>query len=97
MNREAMLRILNRTRDVGAVAMADPPAPATCDLLCHASDPRARLWHLLGQWAGMDEAAWSEANFKALYEDIMDIFRDHPEADAWFRAWRAMHPEARLA
>lgn len=97
MNREAMLRILNRTRDVGAVALADPPTLATRDLPCHTSDPRARLWSLLTAWAGMDEAAWPEANVNALREDIMDIFRDHPvEADGWYRAWRAAHPGARL-
>jgi hypothetical protein len=77
-------------------APADAPAPVTCDLLCRVSDPRDRLWICLDAWAGMDEAAWPEANVKALYEDIMDIFREHSEAEAWFREWRATRPEARL-
>ncbi|MBI4537174.1 MAG: hypothetical protein HY712_04365 [candidate division NC10 bacterium] len=60
--------------------------------------PRERLTRHLDAWTGMDEAAWSEANVKALHEDIMDIFRDHPrEADGWFREWRRAHPGARLA
>jgi hypothetical protein len=112
MNREAMLRILNRDRATGPVAMADPPAPATCDLPCRTSDPladvlpptptvyppgpRGRLWGLLDTWTSMDEAAWPEANVKAVFDDIMDIFRDHPEADAWYREWRGKNPEARL-
>ncbi len=48
-------------------------------------------------WTGMDEAAWPEANVKALYEDIMDIFGEYQEADAWFREWRKAHPEGKLA
>ena len=99
MNREAMLRILNRTREAGAAALADPPTPAICDLAYHTSEPpRDRLWRCLDTWASMDEPAWPEANVRALYEDIMDIFHDRPhEADGWFREWRAAHPAARLA
>jgi len=60
--------------------------------------PKARLHQLLATWAWMDESAWPEANVQALYEDILDLFRDHPgEADAWFKEWRAAHPAARLA
>jgi len=44
----------------------------------------------------MDEATWPEANVKAMYDDIMDIFTAHPEAESWFRTWRTAHPEARL-
>lgn len=58
---------------------------------------KAYLWRLLDLWAGMDESPWSEANVTALKDDIMDLFRDHPEANAWFREWRAAHPTARLA
>lgn len=58
-------------------------------------DPKARLSSLLDTWAGMDEAAWAEANVKALYDDLMDIFRDHREADGWYREWRAKNPGAR--
>jgi hypothetical protein len=43
----------------------------------------------------MDEATWPEANVKALYEDIMDIFREYPAAETWFAEWRAAHPGAR--
>jgi hypothetical protein len=64
--------------------------------LCGQADPKARLWDLLDTWAGMDETTWPEANVKALYDDIMDIFGEYPEADGWFREWRAAHPEARL-
>lgn len=96
MNRETMRRILERTRGTGAVALAAPPTPATPDLPCPTSEgPRGRLWVLLSTWAGMDEAVWSEANVRALYDDIMDLFRDYREANAWFREWRAAHPEAR--
>lgn len=68
-----------------------PPDPLT-DLL----HPRERLARYLDTWAGMDESAWPEANVKALYDDIMDLFHAHPEAEAWYRAWRTAHPEARL-
>ncbi len=51
-----------------------------------------RLAGYLDAWAGMDEAVWPEANVKALFEDIMDIFREHPAADGWYRAWRAGRP-----
>jgi hypothetical protein len=69
---------------------------AAWELLTRPSDPRERLTGFLDAWAGMDEAAWPEANVKALYEDIMDIFQDHPEADRWYREWRQAHPEAKL-
>lgn len=86
------------TQLASPVALADPPRRATYDLPCHGSeDPRARLWSLLDTWGSMNEDAWPEANVKALYDDIMDVFRDHLEADAWFREWRAAHPEARLS
>jgi hypothetical protein len=70
--------------------------PAPWDLLTQPAEPRDRLTLYLNAWAGMDEAAWPEANVRALYDDIMDIFRDHPEADAWFAEWRAGQPEARI-
>lgn len=106
-----MRRILERSRiNWTAVAelahpatLADPPRatprpdPAPWDLLIHPPDPRERLTEYLDAWAGMDEAAWPEANVNALYEDIIDIFRDYPEADRWYQEWRAAHPEARLS
>jgi hypothetical protein len=101
MNREALARILNRSRGTGIVALADPPNagtqtdPVPWELLSHPQDPRERLTCYLDAWASMNEAVWPEANVRALYEDIMDIFRDHPEADGWFREWRAAHPEGR--
>ncbi len=75
----------------------------TC-LTCASSWPETRtqdgarvyLWRLLDTWAGMDESAWLEANVKALYEDIMDIFGANPEAEVWFKEWREAHPEGRL-
>ncbi len=59
-------------------------------------DPRDRLWALLDVWATLDESEWTEANVKALFEDILDVFRDYAEAECWFREWRTAHPEARL-
>ncbi len=58
---------------------------------------RAYLWRLMDTWGSMDESTWQEANVRALYEDIMDLFNAHPEAEAWYREWRATFPEARLA
>ncbi len=75
-------------------AMGDVVTGAILD---RPSGAEARLRSLLDTWASMDESAWPEANVKALHEEIMDIFRDHPEANSWFRAWRAAHPAARLA
>jgi hypothetical protein len=45
----------------------------------------------------MDEFVWPEANVRALYEDIMDVFEEHPEANVWFREWRATNPKERLS
>lgn len=78
-------------------ALADPPAPAPWEGLAHPTDPRERLIGYLNAWAEMDEAQWPQANVRALLEDILDVFRDHPEAEAWYREWRQAHPEARLS
>lgn len=44
----------------------------------------------------MDEATWAAEAVEKLKDEILDIFRNHPtEADRWYRAWRAAHPEAR--
>lgn len=75
--------------------VGDPRAPAALDFPGQTLDPRARLWRLLNTWAAMDEAAWTKANVKALYDDIMDLFREYREAEGWYREWRAAHPEAR--
>ncbi len=72
-------------------------APAPWELIAHPADPRARLIGYLEAWASMDEAVWREANIRALYDDIMDIFREYPEAETWFNEWRAAHQEARLS
>ncbi len=69
---------------------------AQSDPLCWTRTPRERLTHYLDTWAHMDEAAWSEANVKALYDDIMDVFSAHPEANIWFNEWRKAHPEGRI-
>jgi len=97
MNREALARILNRTLEGRPAAVAEHPAPAPWELLPHHSDPKERLFGYLDAWATMDEAAWPEANVKALYDDIMDIFQEHPEAEKWYREWRAAHPEVKLS
>ncbi len=70
--------------------------PAPWELLAHPPDPRERLTAYLNAWANMDEATWPEPNVKALYEDIMDVLRDHPQSETWFREWRKAHPEERL-
>jgi hypothetical protein len=70
---------------------------APWELLTHPSDPRERLSEYLNTWAGMDEFVWPEANVRALYEDIMDVFEEHPEANVWFREWRATNPKERLS
>ncbi len=60
--------------------------------------PRAYLSRLLNNWADMDETTWPEANIKALYDDIMDIFSAFPkDADRWFREWRERHPGAKVS
>ncbi len=87
MNREALAKILDRTRTGEAAGIADQP-----NLL----PPQAKLWALLDQWAGMDEAAGSSEAVDRLKDEILDFFRDHPtEADTWYHAWRVAHPEAR--
>ncbi len=101
MNREAILRILNRTRETGPVVVADPPkaTPQLCsapwDLLTHPSEPRERLTEYMDAWANMDESAWPEANVRALYEDIMDLFKAHHQAETWYQEWKQDHSEAR--
>jgi len=77
---------------MGSVAVA---GPGPWNLLTHPPNPRERLTGYLDAWAGMDEAAWPEANVEALKEDIMDIFREHPEAEGWYQEWRAAHPKSR--
>ncbi len=89
---ELVQEIERERREAPAVAV-----DGQLDLLGRHLTPRERLSRYLDTWATMDETTWTEANVKALYDDIMDIFRDHPrEADTWFRAWRLAHPEARL-
>lgn len=70
---------------------------ATWELLAHPLDPRERLTACLNAWAGMDEDLWPEANVRALYEDIMDIFLQYQEAESWYREWKQANPEAKLA
>ncbi len=90
-------RLEQRQAAEAIIARATPRStPAPWELLTHSPDPRERLIEYLDAWASMDEAVWPEANARTLYEDIMDIFWKHPEADGWFRDWRAAHPEARL-
>lgn len=66
------------------------------DLFSRLPDPRARLSALLHTWTNMNEGTSPEANVRDLYVDIMEIFRDHPEAEAWFGDWRATHSAERL-
>ncbi len=45
----------------------------------------------------MDEEAWTQEAMDRLKDEILDVFKAHPEADAWFKEWQAVHPEAKLA
>jgi hypothetical protein len=45
----------------------------------------------------MDEDQWTQEAVAGLKDQILDLFRDHPEAEAWYREWRAGHPKARLS
>ncbi len=60
-------------------------------------DPETRLSSFLTTWFTLDEKAWSQGDVDAIKNIVMDIFRDHSEAESWFREWRAAHPEARLS
>ncbi len=98
LHSETVLRGLLAGSGIPALArLAAPADPAPWELLARPQDPRERLTGYLDACASMDDAAWPEANVKALYEDIMDIFRDHSEAEAWYREWRAGHLKARLS
>ncbi len=59
-------------------------------------DPKARLWHVLSEWASLEEAKVTPEEVDRLKAEIMDLFRDCPEAENWHREWREMHPGARL-
>lgn len=85
--------VLEYDRQVAAAKQEHTGIATQLDLLGRLT-PRERLTRYLDTWVGMSEATWSEANVKALYEDILDVFKDHPDADTWFRAWRADHPTA---
>lgn len=59
--------------------------------------PCEQLTRYLDTWVGMDESRWPQANVEALYDKISYVFGKHPDAEAWYRAWRQAHPQARLA
>ena len=59
---------------------------------------RAQLIGQLDAWAELDEANVPDADVRELYDRITRTFNAHPgEAEASYGAWRAAHPEARLA
>ncbi len=58
-------------------------------------DPKARLSSLLTTWFTMNETAWRQGDVDTIKYIIMDIFDQHPDAEGWFRTWKAAHPEAR--
>jgi len=60
-------------------------------------DPKARLWDLLDIWTQMDEDQWTQEAVDGLKDEILDVFKMYPEADAWYREWRQAHPAAKLA
>jgi len=63
---------------------------------CLRPDPKARLWHVLDEWVGLDEATTSAGDMTRLKDELMDLFATHPEAEGWYREWRATRPEAQL-
>jgi hypothetical protein len=87
MNRVALARVLNAEHTPAVTA-----SPASSE----AGLQRARLWALLDRWTTLPEDAWTRAAVDQLRDEILDVFTSQPEADAWFREWRAAHPEARL-
>jgi hypothetical protein len=110
MNRSAMQRILGKGRnDCAPVAVLAPQATAAATASVQVASveksdggtrqaPRARLVSLLTAWANMDEAEWTQEAVDRLRDDILDVFAAYPEqAPGWHRAWRALHPAARLA
>jgi hypothetical protein len=88
MNRVALARVLNaeHTPEAGASPVSSAGAPS-----------RVHLWALLDRWTTLSEDAWTQEAVDRLKVEILAMFRAHPEADAWFREWRAAYPEARLA
>ncbi len=101
LHSETVLRDLLAGSGIPALArlvvpVTSRPDRAPWELLPCSQDPRERLTECLDVWAIMDESTWPEANVKALYEDIMDLFKAYPEAEAWYREWRKAHAEARL-
>ncbi len=93
---KSLFTLKRQAGDMLADRLPGTAGQATWELLAHPLGPRERLTAYLNAWANMDESAWLEANVRALYEDIMDIFREHPESEVWYREWRATHPEARV-
>ncbi len=86
--------------DVYERAKGADPAPAAGRRLVplvDPGDPRAALWWHLDTWAGMNGAEWTAEEVTALYNAILGFWTDYPDAaEAWWREWRAAHPEARL-
>ncbi len=66
------------------------------DTLSPPPDPKARLTALLDTWASMDEAAWTQEAVDRLKDEILDVFKAHPEAPSWCAEWKQAHPEATL-
>jgi hypothetical protein len=59
-------------------------------------DPKDRLRHLLDTWASVVDAPIPQEAVDRLKNEIMNIFHAYPEAESWFKEWRARHPDARL-
>lgn len=94
---KSLFTLKREAGDMPADGSPGTAGPAPWELLAHPLDPRERLTAYLNAWADMDESVWQEANVIALYEDIMDLFKSHSEAEVWFRDWRKTHPGSRLA
>ena len=76
------------------IALLQKPDAAPMEMLL--TTARMRLFSYLDLWAEMNGQAWIEANVRALHDDLMDVFEEHPgEADCWLREWRTQHPEVR--
>ena len=84
----------------GSPSPKEPVTPVTAgtgrDRLTVPPVARTALWRLLDRWARLETAAGSEANVKALYDAILDVFAAYPEAGLWYQAWREQNPDAKL-
>ncbi len=56
--------------------------------------PDTRLWALLARLETLEGIPGTQAQRDETVSAILDIFAEHPQAVAWQRAWRSLHPAA---